>query len=186
MRIDWEELITIFISFIAGVLLTLLGNYLTTKREKSRLKREIIVTSCLEFISGPKPLPMAAILIINAINTGVRPITISRVGIILKDVDGNSRSRFGVSSEHIPFPKLPKTISDGEVIQFAMDLTTAIEMYKRINSSRPKDIPDLRFSTVVVTDIEGNDYIKELSSEDLYLIQEMISGKEPTRFTEKE
>lgn len=183
MAIDWAELSKLVIAFLGGVITTYLGHLFTNSRDRRKLKREeqrekriLKIVSEIEYLSGPGSLPTALQFVVTAINDGFRPITIDKGGLILEDADG-LKNQFGVSSDHEPWPSLPKTLKDGEAIKFYMDLGIAISFAKSIKNYTYSESGGWEITSVFVRDVEGNEYEEKIPASQRATIGKIISGE---------
>ena len=186
MNVDWAEFSKLLMVFIGGVFTAYITHLLSSLREKKkhlrdekRDLRQIKIVGDVEIIGGPVPLPYVMQLVITAINIGYRPITIANAGVILTDDNGRTISQFGVSSDHIPWPSLPKTLGDGEALKFYMNLALVLKLAKEINKLSNTEWPDSSISSVFIKDAEGTEYTAEIPPDKMLMIKSVTSGEFP-------
>ena len=191
MNIDWPELSKLLVAFIGGLITAYFTHFLSNYREKRKLAREekrelrqIKVVGDIEIIGGPDPLPSDLQIVITAINIGFRPITIANAGLILEDDKGRTISQFGVSSNHVPWPSLPKTIGDGEAVKLYLDLALALRFTEEIKKLSHAELPDSSISSVFVKDVEGIEYTVKLPPDKKSIINAVISGEFPAHLND--
>ena len=192
MNLDWPEFSKLLVVFMSGVISTYIAHLLSSYREKKknvreekRETRQVKVIADIEIIAGPKPLPAAMQIVVTAVNVGYRPITIVNAGLILEGNEGRTISHFGISSNHVPWPSLPKTISDGEAIKFYMDLSWALRFVEEFRKISDGELLDASITSIFVKDAEGIEYISELPYEKKLMMIDIATGKLPAIIQEE-